>query len=344
MAVPAEFVRRLRAMPKVEIHVHLEGATDAETVYRMAKRNRITLPAASLAAWKAFYAFTDFDHFIDVYTAASRCMRSPDDFALMAERFLAHQAGQNVRYSEAFLSVSHQVDKLPDGELLDALATGAAAGEARTGSRVRFIADIARHLPHTQHRVLEFALRGRERGLVLGLGLGGKEVGHPPEHFADTFAEARRQGLRVVAHAGETAGPASVRGAIETLAAERIGHGIRCLEDAALVQELRARRTPLEVCPQSNYCLGVVRRGAPHPIRRMVDCGLYCTLNSDDPPMFATDLAREYQALAEQGFSWEELWRLNRNTLEASFLDEGEKATYRQEWEQFASAVKGDVR
>src|SRR5262249_15325284 len=152
---------------------------------------------------------------------------------------------------------------------------------------------------------------------------------HPPEDFADTFAEARRQGLRVVAHAGETAGPESVRGAVATLQAARIGHGVRCLEDAALVDQLRGRQTPLEMCPQSNYCLGVVKRAQPHPIRGMVDAGLFCTLNSDDPPMFSTSLNREYQTLAEQGFSWAELWRLNLNTLEATFLDEGAKAAYR---------------
>jgi adenosine deaminase len=337
MTLSAELVRRLQAMPKVEIHVHLEGATDAETVYEMAQRNRVELPAASLDEWKTFYEFTDFNHFIDVYTAASRCMRTPDDFAFMTERFLAHQARQNIRYSEVFLSVSHQVGKLPNGELLAALAAGAAAGQTRYGSRLRFIADIARHLPHTQARVLEFALRGREQGLFLGLGLGGKEVGHPPEDFADIYAEAKRQGLRVVAHAGETAGAASVRGALEALGVERIGHGVRCLEDPALVQELRARQTPLEVCPVSNYCLGVVARGQPHPIRQLVDAGLVCTLNSDDPPMFGTDLEREYLTLAEQGFSWEELWRLNLQTLEASFLDEAEKAAYRNEWQQFAA-------
>lgn len=343
MDIPAELVHRLQAMPKVEIHVHLEGAMDAETIYEMAQRNAVALPAASLAEWKKFYEFIDFDHFIEVYTAASRCMKSPDDFALMVERFLAHQARQNIRYSEAFVSVSHQLDKLPADDLLDALAVGADAGQAKYGSRVRFIADIARHLPHTQGRVLEFALRGRDKGLILGLGLGGKEVGHPPEHFADTFAEARQQGLRVVAHAGETAGPVSVRGALNALAAERIGHGTRCLEEPALVEELQARQTPLEVCPQSNYCLGIVPRGAPHPIRRMFDAGLYCTLNSDDPPMFATDLNREYEMLAEQGFSWDELWRLNLNTLEACFLDAGEKATYRGEWQRFAVASSGNI-
>jgi adenosine deaminase len=339
MTVSAEVLHRLEAMPKVEIQVHLEGATDAETIFEMAERNRVALPVRSLAGWKRFYEFTDFDHFIDVYTAATRCMRSPEDFALMVERFLGNQARQHVRYSEVFVSASHHLGRLPDDDLLAALASGAAAGEARHGSRARFIADIARHLPDTRWRVLELAQRGRERGLFIGLGLGGKEVGHPPEDFADTFAEARRQGLRVVAHAGETAGPESVCGAIEALEAARIGHGVRCLEDAALVDQLRVSQTPLEVCPQSNYCLGVVKRGQPHPIRRMVDAGLFCTLNSDDPPMFSTTLNREYQALAEQGFSWEELWRLNLNTLRASFLEEAERAVYEAEWEAFARGL-----
>ncbi len=340
MTVATELLHRIEAMPKVEIHVHLEGATDAETIFELARRNGIALSASSLAEWKTFYEFTDFDHFIDVYTEATRCMCMPEDFALMVERFLGNQARQQVRYSEVFVSVSHHQEKLPDDELLAALAAGAAAGEAKHGSRVRFIADIARHLPDTRWRVLEFAQRGREQGLFLGLGIGGKEIGHPPADFADTFAEARRQGLRLVAHAGETAGPESIRGAVETLQVERIGHGVRCLEDAALVQQLRLSQTPLDVCPQSNYCLGVVERGQPHPIRRMVDAGLLCTLNSDDPPMFSTSLIREYQTLVEQGFSWEELWRLNVNTLRASFLDDAERAVYKAEWEAFAGQAR----
>jgi adenosine deaminase len=339
MTASAELQHRLEAMPKVEIHVHLEGATDAETIYEMAERNRILLPACSLAEWKSFYEFTCFDHFIEVYTEATRCMQTPEDFALMMERFLENQAKQHIRYSEAFVSVSHHLGRLSDDELLAALASGASTGETRYGSRVRLIADISRHLPDSQARVLEFALRGKERGLIIGLGLGGKEVGHPPEDFTETFEEARRQGLHVVAHAGETAGPESVRGAIQALKAERIGHGIRCLEDPALVDDLRARRTPLEVCPQSNYCLGVIKAGALHPVRRMVDSGLVCTINSDDPLMFSTDLNREYRTLAEQGFRWDELWQLNLNTLEASFLEESDKTVYRLEWYAFASGI-----
>jgi adenosine deaminase len=337
--VSREIERRIEAMPKVELHVHLEGATTAETVWEMASRNKVDLPAASLEEWRRFYQFRDFDHFIEVWTAACRTMQALDDWSLMVENFVRNQARQNVRYSEAFVSVSHQVGKFAASEFLRTLQDGAAVGQAKFGSRVRFIADIARHLPHTREKVLEVALQGHEMGTVIGLGLGGKEVGHPPEGFADVYAEARRHGLRVVAHAGETDGPASVRSALHALAAERIGHGVRCLEDPALVAELRARRTPLEVCPTSNYCLGVVPRGQPHPIRQMMDEGLYCTVSSDDPPMFGTDLNAEYRLLAEQGLSWEELWQLNVNGLEAAFLPAGEKAALREEWRAFANGL-----
>ena len=172
-----------------------------------------------------------------------------------------------------------------------------------------------------------------------GLGLGGPEIGFPPEVFADVYAEARRQGLPVVAHAGETGGPESVWGALRTLQAQRIGHGIRCLDDLALVAELRARQTPLEVSPTSNYRLGLVPAGTPHPIGQMVDAGLYCTVNSDDPPMFGTDLNAEYRLLAAQGFSRDELWRLNLNAVEATFLTDQAKAELRQEWGRFAEGM-----
>jgi adenosine deaminase len=326
---------RLAAMPKVELHVHLEGSADAETVWEIAARNRVRLPAASLEEWRQFYEFRDFNHFVEVYVAAAGALRTPEDWSFLAERFARNQSLLNVRYTEAFLSASLQVTKFPADEWFHALAEGAAAGEKRYGARVRFIPDISREIPDSRHGVLDFVLRAHPTGSVIGLGLGGPEVGFPPEGYADVYAEARRRRLRVVAHAGETAGPASVRGAVEALGAERIGHGVRCLEDAALVDELRGRRIPLEVSPTSNYCLGVVRRGEPHPLRRMVDAGLFCTVNSDDPPMFGTDLVAEYRLLAGQGFTWEELWRLNRNAVEASFLGEAEKAELRREWAAF---------
>jgi adenosine deaminase len=339
--VSAELARRLRTMPKVELHVHLEGATDAETVWAMAERNGTPLPAPTLAAWRAFYAFRDFDHFIEVYTAAAGAMRTPEDWAFMVERFVAAQAAQHVVYTEAFLSASFMVGALPTDAVLDALAAGVAAGEARHGVRVRFIPDIARHLPETQAAVLDFATRGRDRGLFLGLGLGGPEAGWPPELFRDTYAEARRRGLRLVAHAGETAGPESVRGAVEALGAERIGHGVRSVEDPAVLALLRERRIPLEVCPTSNYRLKVVAPGAAHPIRALVDAGVVCTVNSDDPPMFGTTLTDEYLRLAGQGFTWAELWALGRNALDAAFLADADRAAYAARFDAWAAGLSG---
>ncbi len=323
-AVDPALVAWVRAMPKVELHVHLEGAMDADAVWAMAARNGTRLPARSLEEWRAFYAFRDFDHFLRVYTAAAAAMRTPEDWAFMVERFCAGQAAQHVLHTEAFLSASFMLEQLPPDVLLDALAEGLAAGEARHGVRVRFIPDIARHVPATQRGVLDFVSLGHERGLFLGLGLGGPEKGYPPELFRDTYAEARARGLRTVAHAGETEGAASVRGAVDALGAERVGHGVRVLEDPGLVAELRDRGVPFEVCPTSNYRLGIVRGGEAHPIRRMVDEGLRCTVNSDDPPMFGTTLVGEYLRLAGQGFTKEELWALDRAALGAAFaVEEG---------------------
>lgn len=228
-------------------------------------------------------------------------------------------------YSEVFLSASYHLRTLPADELLAAIVEGARAGESKYGVQVRFIPDISRHLPDTQEAVLEFVLAGKKTGYVIGLGLGGIEDGFPASLFVDTFNEARRAGLHVVAHAGETTGAQTIRDAIDLLRAERIGHGIRCLDDPDLIAMLKERQTPLEVCPTSNYCLGVVKQGTRHPIRRMVDAGLFCTINSDDPPMFNTSLINEYHLLSRQGFTWRELVQLNLNAIQASFLSEEEK-------------------
>ncbi len=338
--LPEALDARLRAMPKAEIHVHLEGAQSPETVWRMAERNGVALPASSPAEWESFYRFRDFEHFIMVYGVCCYCAQTAQDLAEMAEALHARQAAENVVYTEAFLSASLFVDRLPQRELLAALAAGCEAGRARHGVTVRFIPDITRHRPDTQERVLELAIAGFEAGLFIGLGLGGVEAGHPPAPFAETFARARSAGLRVVAHAGEGAGAESVRGAVEHLGAERIGHGIRCLEDPETVALLRARRIPLEVCPTSNYRTGVVAATARHPIHDMLAEGLVVTVNSDDPPMFATSLTDEYRYLAGAGLDWDALWRLNRNTLEATFLDEAGKQALRARWAAFEAALE----
>ncbi|MFM8567567.1 MAG: adenosine deaminase [Gemmatimonadota bacterium] len=321
---------RLVAMPKVELHVHLEGAQLPETIWAMARRNGVTLPAASLDEWRRFYAFRDFAHFIEVYIAASRAMVSAEDFRRLTVAFHAYQAAQHIVYTEAFLSASLFVERIPWPDLFHAFQDGLAEGRERHGVTVRFIPDIARNFPRSKARVLQFTLAGQHAGVFIGLGLGGIEAGFPAEGFSAEFAEARANGLHVVAHAGEGAGPESIRAALDALGAERIGHGIRCVDDPTLVAELRARQVPIEVCPISNYRTGVLAADAPHPILAMLDAGLNVTINSDDPPMFATSLTDEYRWMARQGVTWDRLHACTLAAVDASFASPEEKAMLRQ--------------
>jgi adenosine deaminase len=320
----------LRAMPKFELHVHIEGAADADTYFEIAQKNKVSLPAKSRQEWRRFFEFRDFPHFIEVYTAAVNCMHKTDDYGLLIDNFFKHQAEQNIVYSEAYLSASFIIERFEDEAILDVIEAAMLAGQEKYGCVVRLIPDIARMVPETQDRVLEFVLKGKKRDLFIGLGLGGLETGFPPGLFIESFEEARRAGLRTVAHAGEAAGPESIWGAIEELKVERIGHGIRCVEDPVLVETLRSRQVPLEVCPVSNYCLGIVKQDEMHPIREMFNAGLNCCINSDDPAMFSTSLVNEYETLASFGFSWPELQQFNRNALQASFLNDADKNLYRE--------------
>ncbi len=333
-----DLIRLLTDMPKVEIHVHLEGATGPEALFEMAARNRVELPVASVAEWKTFYEFKDFDHFIQAYRLSVGCMQSPRDFSQMVVDFMGRQARQNIRYSEVFLSAALHIHRLPADEILAALCEGARTGRQQYGVEIAFIPDMSRQewrQEHLREDVLAFALRAKAMGIGVGLGLAGFELGYPSSLFKDVFAEARQKGLHGVAHAGETGDPAFMWDVIETLQPERIGHAIRALDDPGLVAFLRERRLPLEVSPQSNYCTKVVDRGDPHPIRRMVDAGLNCSVNSDDPAMFSTDLNNEYLTLAAQGFTFDELWQLNLNGLRATFLPEERKAEMLRNWESW---------
>lgn len=319
-------------MPKAEIHVHLEGATTAETYFEIAKCNGVELPAQNLPQWQEFFHFENFDHFIEVYVTSTKLLKRAEDYELLVRRFGDQQAALNVKYTEAFVSCSLVPAGAAQEDFLHALRRGADAVEREHGIRVAFIGDISRELPQSRHRVVDLVIEGHKRGVFLGLGLGGPEIGFPPELFADAYAQAREAGLRVVAHAGETGGAKSVRGALDALHAERIGHGVQSLEDEEVLRRLRDNGTPLEVCPQSNYRLGIVKAGEPHPIRSLIQAGVRCTVNSDDPAMFETDLNHEYLTLAEQGFSERELWDLSAATLEATFLGEADKRALRQQW------------
>lgn len=322
----------IREMPKVELHVHLEGSIRPSTLLTLAERNGIALPAQDLDSLREFYHFTDFDHFIQVYVAVSSCLKTVDNFSLVAYEFGAEMARQKIRYAEVtFTPYTNVVSSgLPFDEILAGLNDGRSRAKTDFGVEFRWVLDIVRDNPDTRHQVAEWAVSAVGQGVV-GFGLGGTERNHPPEQFADAFARAREAGLHSVPHAGEVVGPESIWGAIQTLKAERLGHGVRSVEDPALVAYLRERQVPLEVCPTSNLCLGVYPSYQEHPIRWLWEQGLAVTVNSDDPPMFNTDLVHEYQILADElGFSAADLEQLSLNALRFSFLPTSRKAAMEQ--------------
>jgi aminodeoxyfutalosine deaminase len=331
--------RFLLRLPKVELHVHLEGSMRPAVLLELARRNGIELPARDEAGLKRWFRFTDFEHFVQVYLACSRALRRPEDFQLLALDVLAEQAYQNVVYTEAYFTIStHLANGADGGELLAAMAEAIAEGERRYGVTLRLIPDIVRNVGvEPADRTLEWALAGRERGVVVALGLSGSENRFPCEPFREHFAAAKREGLHRVAHAGEHAGPDSIRAAIEVCQPERVGHGVRAIEDPVLLEELRAAQLPLEVCPTSNVCLGVAPDLASHPFDRLYRAGIALSVNSDDPAFFNTNLTREYLRLHQTfGYSPAELAGLALAALRQSFLPEPRRQAMEESFrEQF---------
>ncbi len=315
-------------MPKVELHVHLEGSIRPETLLDLAARNGVQLPARSVEELREWYAFKSFDHFVEVYLAAAGCIKTPDDVERITADFLAGQAEQNVLHTEVTYTASTQ--RMQSGISLDdqlaAINRAREAARREHGITMSLTIDYPRHLDPAEFTgVAEWAADNMSRGIT-ALGLGGPEVGYPPELFRRAFEVAREAGLPSVPHAGETVGPESIRGALRDLNAVRIGHGVRCLEDPELVAELRDRQIPLEVCPTSNVCLKVAPTFAEHPLPRLLEQGLYVTLNSDDPPMFETTLTDEYlKASAAFGLGAPEVEDLVLKAAQATLLGEEEK-------------------
>ncbi len=319
----------IRTMPKVELHVHLEGSIRPETLLELAARNEVELPARTVDELRDWYAFKNFDHFVEVYLAAASCIRTPADVERITSDFLEGQAEQNVLHSEVTYTASTQrmLSGIPLDDQLEAINRARARAERESGVTMSLTIDYPRHLdPDEFVGVARWAVANMSRG-VTALGLGGPEVGYPPELFRRAFEVAREAGLPSVPHAGETEGPGSIRGALRDLNAVRIGHGVRCLEDPDLVAELRERQIPLEVCPTSNVCLGVAPSFSEHPLPRLLDAGLYVTLNSDDPPMFGTTLTDEYLKAADAfGFGTGEVRDLVLRAAAATLLPPEKKA------------------
>ena len=288
--------------PKIELHVHLEATIQPETLLAIAKRNGEELPADSIEGLRELYRFRDFDHFIEVWILTTNCLRSEDDFRQVVVGYAAEAKRHGAVYLEAIFS---PIERAWRGVSWDEMFSGYCDGaqEAREvhGVEVRLTPDITRAAPlEDAHTLVRHAARYRERGIV-AVGLGGEEARYPPEPFAPAFREARANGLGSVPHAGEVVGPASIRGALEALEANRIRHGIRAIEDPGLVRELAQRGLVLDVTPISNVRTGAVPSLEAHPLPQLVEAGVRCSVSTDDPVMFDTDLTREYDAAAALG-------------------------------------------
>jgi len=321
----------IAAMPKVELHVHLEGSTQPETLLKIAQRNKIKLPADTVEGLRELYQYRNFDDFIKIYLMIVGAFKTPQDFTDLVYDFGAEMHRQNIRYSEVTWTPQLHVPfnaEIPFTDLLQALNDGRQKAKDDFGVDMCWIPDIARNFPEFKKQTQEWLCSDEAlNGGVVAFGLGGAEVGYPPEDFEDVFTIAREQyGLPANPHAGETVGPASVWGAIKSLKAVRIGHGVRAIEDLELVKYLAEHKIPLEVNPTSNLKLQIYPSYDDHPLKKLMDAGCIVSINSDDPPLFNTTLTEEYlHAIQDCGLTLSELEKTVLDALDTSYLPKDTK-------------------
>ena len=323
----AQLPALLAAAPKAELHLHIEGTLEPELMFALARRNGITLPYPDVEALRRAYDFSDLQSFLDLYYAGAGVLQTAQDFEDMAYAYFERAAADRIRRAEIFFDPqTHTHRGITLATVMAGLEAAVARAERELGLSIALIPNFLRHLSEEDAlQTLDALLPYRER--LLGVGLDSGERGNPPEKFARVFERARALGLRIVAHAGEEGPPAYIWGALQTLGAERIDHGVRCLEDPALVAELARRRVPLTVCPLSNLKLCVVKDLRDHPMRRLLDAGLCATVNSDDPAYFGGYLNANFeQTVQALGLSREQVIALARNSVEASFVSEARRA------------------
>jgi len=317
-------------IPKAELHVHLEGSILPHTLMKLAQRNHVFLPASDEAGLSDYYHYRDFPHFIETYLAITSCLKTTDDYALIAYEFGRECKRQNIRYAEVTFTIltNMKMTGLTWQTILSALNRGRALARADFSVHWQWVFDIVRNNPETQQEVLDITMAARDQG-VIALGLGGNEADFPANLFCAPFEQAYHAGLHRVPHSGEHAGASSIWDSIHHLYAERLGHGIHAIDDPQLVEYLSQHQIPLECCPTSNICLGVYPDYNHHPLRQLWDAGCLVTVNSDDPPMFGIDLNHEYQVLVEHfAFTASELEKISLNAIQASFLSPQDKVNY----------------
>lgn len=325
----------LARLPKVELHLHLEGAAPPAFIRQLAGEKGLDI--SHIFTPQGGYEYRDFLHFLDIYEAATSVLQGPEDFARLVGAVLAESASCGVIYTEAFLSPDFCGGRDLGAwlEYVAAMREAAEAAEARHGITLRGVITAIRHFGPEKARETALCAQESAGDFIAGFGIAGDENAGELVDFAYAFDMAREAGLGLTAHAGEWRGPEEVRAALEHLRVSRIGHGVRAAEDPALVARLAETGTVLEVCPGSNVTLGLYDSLAAHPVSALREAGVKVTISTDDPPFFHTDMVREYAALAE-AFGWQEadFAALNRTAARAAFCDEATRARIEKKLEK----------
>ena len=325
----AERTAFIAALPKAELHLHIEGSLEPELMFELAQRNGVAIPFASVDEVRAAYAFANLQDFLDIYYQGMGVLHTEQDFHDLTAAYLARAHADHVRHVEIFFDPQgHTARGIAFATVLNGITRALDEAETRHGITSKLIMCFLRHLSEADaEATLDEALPYLDR--IDGVGLDSSEVGHPPSKFQRVFARARGLGLKIVAHAGEEGPPAYVHEALDLLKVDRIDHGNRSLEDPALTRRLAAEGICLTVCPLSNLKLCVVDDLAAHPLRVMLGAGLVATVNSDDPSYFGGYVNANYQAVADAlDLSRAELITLARNSFTGSFLDDEAKARH----------------
>ncbi len=329
----AQFVEGL---PKVELHLHIEGSLEPELMFELAKRNNVDLPFKSVEEVRAAYQFTELQDFLDIYYQGMGVLQTEQDFYDLTDAYLKKIHSQNVIHTEVFFDPQGHTDRgIPFETVINGITRALNDGNEKYGISSHVIMCFLRHLrEEAAFETLEQALPYKDQ--ILGVGLDSSEMGHPPSKFARVFARAKEEGFKLVAHAGEEGPPEYVIEALDILKIDRLDHGNRSLEDAALTQRLKEIQIALTVCPLSNYKLAGVTDMTKHPLRQMLQSGLKATINSDDPAYFGGYMTENYLAVVEAlELSKDDIITLARNGIAATFCNTDQKAALSKKLDQY---------
>lgn len=314
------------ALPKAELHLHIEGSLEPEMLFKLAQRNKVDIPFKSVGEIRAAYEFSNLQDFLDIYYQGMSVLKTEEDFFDLTMAYLNRARADNVRHAEIFFDPQGHTERgVPFDIAISGILTALAMAKAQFGMTAKMIMCFLRHLPEEDaFETLKQAENWLDR--IEAVGLDSSELGHPPSKFARVFTAAKERGLKLVAHAGEEGPPAYVHEALDMLAIDRLDHGNRSLEDEALVARLAAEKMTLTVCPLSNLKLCVVEDMAAHPLKRMLDLGLRATVNSDDPSYFGGYMNDNFRAVIEAlPLTQDDVKTLAKNSFLGSFLSEGER-------------------